>query len=141
MLSGPDDFTGRLAAYVALAQSGAHVVALARTVGAPGASTFIGVERIADFLVWLGESGHGGVFNAGTDDPLTALDLHEIVCAALGREAKTSPVQPEEALTPFDFPARHAMSNRRARELGFDFGTVRERIPDLVRAHADGRGR
>jgi nucleoside-diphosphate-sugar epimerase len=133
VLSGPDDFTGRLAAYVDLARSSAPLHHSA----APGESTFLTVEGIVDFLCWLGETGHGGVFNAGTDDPLTALDLYQVVCSTLGREPRTLAAEPGQELTPFDYAARHTLQNGRARDFGFSFGRIRDRIPGLVRAHID----
>lgn len=131
VLSGPDDFTGRLADYVtrALARSTLHHSA------DPGPSSFITVETIVDFLIWLGDHGFTGAFNAAADDPLTVLDLQHIVSSSLGNPVVTSDTAEGLALTPFDFPARHSMDTRRARELGFDFGTITERIPDLVREH------
>jgi nucleoside-diphosphate-sugar epimerase len=131
VLSGPDDFTGRLADYVgrAIAKGTLHHSP------APGPSSFLTVDMIVDFLLWLGESRHGGVFNAAADEALSAIDLQRIVCAAIGNDVAMVPAAAGAALTPFDFPARHSMDTRRARSLGFEFGTIRERIPDLVRAH------
>lgn len=131
VLSGPDDFTGRLADYVERAGANGTL----HHSPAPGLSSFLTVDTIVDFLVWLGESGHGGVFNAAADEPLSVLDLQRIVSAAIGKDVALVAADAGEALTPFDFPARHSMDTRRARELGFDFGTISDRIPDLVRAH------
>lgn len=132
VLSGPDDFTGRLADYVSRAQRGDAL----RHSAAPGASSFTDRDGIADFLVWLGQREETGVFNGCCDDPLSAIDVHSVICSTLGQRFQAVRANHGETLSPFDFPARHAMSNARAKSLGFNFGQVRDRLPDLIRQHA-----
>jgi nucleoside-diphosphate-sugar epimerase len=134
VLSGPDDFTGRLADYVGRARSHGTLYHSP----SPGPSSFITSDRIAEFLHWIGEHGHTGVFNAAADETLTAIDLQHVVSSTIGNAVATLPAAEGAVLSPFDFPAPHAMSTKRAREHGFHFGTIRDRIPDLVRAHVAG---
>ena len=132
VLSGPDDFTGRLADYVGRVPRDEPL----RHSADPGPSSFIDRDSIADFLVWLGDRQESGPFNAASSDPLTAIDLHSIISSELGREFRAGVAAAGEALSPFDFPARHAMSNQRATSVGFDFGRVGDRLPHLIRQHA-----
>lgn len=131
VLSGLDDFTGRLADYADRGQRGGTL----RHSPVPGPSSFIDRDTIANFLVWLGEREETGAFNAGCDDSLSAIDLHAIACATFGQDVRTASADDDETLTPFDFPARHIMSNARAKRLGFSFGSARDRLPDLVQLH------
>lgn len=131
VLSGSCDFTRRLADYVDRAQRGEAL----RHSPAPGASSFIERDAIADFMLWIGQRDETGAFNAAADDTLTAIDFHSIACSILGQEPRTARADEGEALTPFDFLARHAMSNQGARGLGYSFGTVRDGLPDLMHVH------
>jgi nucleoside-diphosphate-sugar epimerase len=131
VLSGPDDFTGRLLDYVQRARQSRTLCHSSN----PGPTSFIDRDGIADFLLWLGDRQETGAFNAATDDALTAVDLQKIACASLGTQFIGAIASDGEALTPFDFPAPHSMSNRRAHGLGYRFGKIADRLPALIGEH------
>ena len=63
VLGGADDFTGRLAAHVRLAQSGTPLTCASTA----GTSWFIDADSIADFLRWVGQQTFTGAVNASCE--------------------------------------------------------------------------
>lgn len=120
VLSGPDDFTGRLQSYVRRVRAGQplwHAATLGR-------SSFISGQGIADFLLWLGRSALLGPANAAAHGALSSLDLHQRAAQVLALPADARPVhsavRPGE-LSAFDFPARFEMDTTRAESFGHFF--------------------
>ena len=136
VLSGPDDFTGRLAGYVARVRRGEVL----RHSQPPGASSFIHAQGIADFLRWAGEAGFTGPINAADTGALSALDLHRRVGAVLGRPVRCEPVpgaHPPAALSAFDFATPYVLDTTRARALGYRFAHTDDWLDAQIRLHAD----
>lgn len=135
VLAGPEDFTGRLQAYVrrVLARQPLWHAA------ASGRSSFISVQGIADFLLWLGRSPVLGPVNAASHGTLSALDLHQRSAQVLALPADARPVSgvllPGE-LSAFDFPSRYEMDTIRAESLGHRFDHSSQWLDDLLRLHA-----
>lgn len=115
---GGDDFTGRLAYYVALAQSGQALL----YANAKAATSFIGAEEASDFLAWSGTQDFLGPVNAADSGALSALDLHRRVGAVLGERVRALPLTTQAGLSPFDYPFPYVMDTARAASLGYRFG-------------------
>jgi nucleoside-diphosphate-sugar epimerase len=117
---GGDDFTGRLAYYVALAQSGQALLYAKAT----AASSFISAHAASDFLLWTGMQDFLGPVNAADDGTLSALDLHRRVGAVLGEKVRALPLTTQAGLSPFDYPFPFVMDTTRAACLGYRFGAT-----------------
>lgn len=137
VLGGSDDFTGRLAHYVAWAKTGQP---LPHTVNG-GASSFMDADGITDFLCWVGGADSAlGPINAASDDSLTASDIYRHVCTQLGVRYELAPVRESSAasfLSPFDYRGSHRMDMHKARHLGYKFQNTKQWLGNLIRQHAD----
>lgn len=134
VLSGPDDFTGRLAHYVDMVRLGAPL----RYANAAAGTSFLTAPQIAEFLVWAGMQSFTGPINAAADGPVSAFDLYHRTALVLDAGANALPaVQPAApgVLSPFDYPQPFAMDTGRAASLGFRFGHHDEWLDDLIRQH------
>ncbi|WP_328535275.1 NAD-dependent epimerase/dehydratase family protein [Streptomyces sp. NBC_00344] len=125
---GAQEFTGRLAHYAAhIARGGAITV---HTRALP--TVFIHYEELADLLLWATTADFTGPINACSDGPLDVHDLAEIIAAQAGREPVYRTVPAGEEASPFSFDRHYAMSNARAKELGFSFSRATEWLPGAV---------
>lgn len=137
VLGGPEDFTGRLAAYVqqVLAQE-----PLRHSIQ-PGRSSFINADGIAEFLCWVGAQDFVGPVNAACTGDMSALDLYQHVALALHKTVAPIAVagsQLNSTLSPFDYTGMHAMDPGRAQALGYRFADNGTYLDGLIRQHAAG---
>lgn len=135
VLAGPEDFTGRLAHYVAGVLAGKPLRHSARA----GQSSFISAAGIGDFLCWVGEGEFHGPVNAAGLGRYSAVELHRRAAAVLQRPAFEVPVfeplGPAE-LSPFDFPAPYVLDTSRAHALGWSPEPGDAWLDVLIRRHA-----
>jgi nucleoside-diphosphate-sugar epimerase len=134
VLAGPEDFTGRLAHYVELARQNAPL----RYSNAAAASSFLSVQAISDFLVWVGAREFTGPVNAACDGGLSAFDIYHRVGMALDAPANALPVSqvaPAGELSPFDYAFPFMMDTSRAAGLGYQFGHSDEWLDHVIRQH------
>ncbi|KUO09489.1 NAD-dependent epimerase/dehydratase family protein [Streptomyces sp. DSM 15324] len=126
---GAQEFTGRLAHYVEHVTRGTEI-----TVHAGALPTvFIHHEELADLLLWAaGASDLTGPVNASSDGPLTAYDLSAVIAAQVGREPVYRRVGAGEPASPFSYDRYYAMSNARAKDLGFSFSHTTDWLPCAV---------
>jgi nucleoside-diphosphate-sugar epimerase len=117
---GGDDFTGRLAYYVALAQSDQALL----YANAKAASSFISADAASAFLLWTGTQDFLGPVNAADSGALSALDLHRRVGAVLGEKVRALPLTTQAGLSPFDYPFPFVLDTARAGSLGYRFGAT-----------------
>ncbi|GAQ66783.1 NAD-dependent epimerase/dehydratase family protein [Streptomyces scabiei] len=125
---GAREFTGRLAHYTGHVTRGEEITVHAKALP----TVFIHYEELADLLVWATAADFTGPVNACSDDPLDVHDLAEIVAAQAGREAVYRTVPAGEDASPFSFDRHYAMSNARAKQLGFSFSRTTDWLPDAV---------
>ncbi|MFD6190452.1 NAD-dependent epimerase/dehydratase family protein [Streptomyces sp. NPDC060275] len=135
---GAAEFTGRLAHYTEHISRGTPV-----TVHAGAMPTvFIHYEELAELLRWAATlTDATGPVNACSDGLLDVYGLGAVVAARAGREARYRSVAVGEPASPFSFDRHYAMSNARAKELGFSFSRTTDWLPDAVTealAAADG---
>lgn len=131
VLGAGDDFTGRLAHYVKLAQSDQALL----YTNANAVTSFLAPEAIADFLAWTGTQDFLGPVNAACNGALSALDLHRRVGMVLGEKVRALPLSTQAALSPFDYPHPYEMETARARSLGYRFGHVDGWLDLLIHQH------
>jgi nucleoside-diphosphate-sugar epimerase len=117
---GGDDFTGRLAYYVALAQSDQALL----YANAAAATSFISADAASDFLLWTGMQDFVGPVNAADRGALSALELHRRVGAVLGQKVRALPLTTQAGLSPFDYPFPYVMDTERAACLGYRLGAT-----------------
>ncbi|MFE1803256.1 NAD-dependent epimerase/dehydratase family protein [Streptomyces sp. NPDC059517] len=128
VLGGGDDFTGRLAHYVERIRSGEPVVVPA--VDRP--ATYIHVDEIAEFLVWVAGQGFTGPVNAASHGVLGAEELCAVVGAGVSGGEVVLRVSESGPFSPLSFSRAYGMDNARATRLGFTFGEVRTWLPHAV---------
>jgi nucleoside-diphosphate-sugar epimerase len=125
---GALEFTGRLAHYVERVAAGRPVLVHASALP----TVFIQYEELADVLVWAALAEFTGPVNANSDG---LLDVHDLLAEVAGRTGRAPVVQEVaagEPASPFSFDRAYAMSNARAKELGFAFGRTKEWLPTAV---------
>ncbi len=134
VLSGPEDFTGRLAWYVDLVRQNAPL----RYASTSGASSFISAQGVTEFMAWVGMQQFHGPVNAAAGGDLSAVDLYQRVGQLLDAPVRatpaTQPSRPGE-LSPFDYAAPYLLNTSRALELGYRFGHSDEWLDDLILRH------
>ncbi|MGX4734100.1 NAD-dependent epimerase/dehydratase family protein [Kitasatospora griseola] len=125
---GAREFTGRLAHYVERIAEGRAVDVHAEALP----TVFIHCRELAELLVWAAVAEFTGPVNACSDGPLDVHGLAAIVAEGVGREPvlRTVPVGGEAS--PFSFDRHYAMSNARAKKLGFAFSRTTDWLPGAV---------
>ncbi|MFI6088433.1 NAD-dependent epimerase/dehydratase family protein [Streptomyces sp. NPDC051218] len=142
---GPQEFTGRLAHYIERISRGTQI-----TVHADALPTvFIHYQELADLLLWAATAtDFTGPLNACSDGPLDVRALSALIAAQVGTEALYRTVGAGvdvaagagagvgvgvgEQASPFSFDRHYAMSNARAKELGFRFSDTAQWLPAAV---------
>ncbi|MER6318501.1 NAD-dependent epimerase/dehydratase family protein [Streptomyces sp. NPDC001581] len=125
---GVQEFTGRLAHYVGRIGTGEEVTVHAQALP----TVFIHYEELADLLLWAATAEFTGPVNACSDGPLDVRDLGAVIAAQAGREPVYRVVGAGEEASPFSFDRHYAMSNARAKELGFSFSRTADWLPGAV---------
>ncbi|GHG40860.1 epimerase [Streptomyces capoamus] len=125
---GARDFTGRLAHYAARITRGEEITVHAKALP----TAFIHYEELADLLVWATAADFTGPVNACSDGPLDVHDLAEAVAAQAGRKAVHRTVPAGAEASPFSFDRHYAMSNARAKALGFSFSRTTDWLPGAI---------
>ncbi|WP_280718670.1 NAD-dependent epimerase/dehydratase family protein [Kitasatospora sp. MAP5-34] len=126
---GAQEFTGRLAHYARRITRGEEITVHAK----PLPTVFIHYAELADLLMWAAVTGDfTGPVNACSDGPLDVRDLAAIVAAQTGREPVYRTVAGGEEVSAFSFDRHYAMSNARAKDLGFSFSRATDWLPGAV---------
>ncbi|MFG2281903.1 NAD-dependent epimerase/dehydratase family protein [Streptomyces asoensis] len=125
---GAQEFTGRLAHYAGLIARSEEITVHEKALP----TVFIHYEELADLLVWAAAADFTGPVNACSDGLLDVYDLAEIVATPVGREAVYRSVPAGEKASPFSFDRHYAMSNARAKALGFSFSRTTDWLPGAV---------
>jgi nucleoside-diphosphate-sugar epimerase len=125
---GAQEFTGRLAHYAGRITRGEEITVHANALP----TVFIHYQELADLLLWAAAADFTGAVNACSDGPLDVHGLAEIVAAQAGREAVHRTVPAGEKASPFSFDRHYAMSNTRAKALGFSFSRATDWLPGAV---------
>lgn len=123
---GALEFTGRLAHYTDRLTTGAEIVVHARELP----TVFIHYEELADLLLWAAtDTGFTGPLNACSDGLLDVRDIAEALAAETGRRPVYRTAAEGEPAGPFSFDRYYAMSNTRAKALGFVFSHAADWLP------------
>lgn len=125
---GAQEFTGRLAHYAERIRQGEEITVHAKALP----TVFIHYEELADLLLWAATADFTGPVNACSDGPLDVHDLAAVIATQVGREPVRRTVPAGEEASPFSFDRHYAMSNARAKELGFSFAHTTEWLPGAV---------
>ncbi|MET7382118.1 NAD-dependent epimerase/dehydratase family protein [Streptomyces sp. NPDC005526] len=126
---GAGEFTGRLAHYVEHVTQGRGITVHAE----PLPTVFIHYEELAELLLWAATgTDFTGPVNACSDGPLDVHDLSAVIAAQTGREPLYRTVEGGETASPFSFDRHYAMSNSRAKALGFSFSHTADWLPGAV---------
>ncbi|MFE3638048.1 NAD-dependent epimerase/dehydratase family protein [Streptomyces sp. NPDC059168] len=125
---GAQEFTGRLAHYTERITRGEEI-----TVHAHAQPTvFIHYEELASLLLWATAEDFTGPLNACSDGPLDVGDLSTIVAAQVGRTPVYRTIPAGGQASPFSFDRHYAMSNARAKKLGFALSRTTDWLPGAV---------
>jgi nucleoside-diphosphate-sugar epimerase len=125
---GAQEFTGRLAHYAGRITKGEEITVHAKALP----TVFIHYEELADLLLWATTADFTGPVNACSDGPLDVHDLVAIIATQAGREPTCRTVPAGEEASAFSFDRHYAMSNARAKELGFSFSRTTDWLPCAV---------
>lgn len=126
---GAREFTGRLAHYVERIARGQEVVVHDGALP----SVFIHYEEMAELMVWAAAAADfTGPLNACSDGTLDVWALGAAIAAQVGREPVYKVVPSGEEASPFSFERHFAMSNARAKGLGFSFSHIADWLPGAI---------
>lgn len=126
---GLQEFTGRLAHYIEHITKGTPITVHDQALP----TVFIHYRELADLLVWAATAtDFTGPLNACSDGPLDARALSAVIAAQAGTQALYRSVSVGESASPFSFDRHYAMSNTRAKELGFCFSHTARWLPGAV---------
>ncbi|MEU4728310.1 NAD-dependent epimerase/dehydratase family protein [Streptomyces sp. NPDC023588] len=125
---GAQEFTGRLAHYVERLARGEEIAVHAQALP----TAFIHYEELADLLLWAAAAEFTGPVNACSDGPLDVYGLASLIAAQAGREPVYRVVRAGGEASPFSFDRHYAMSNARAKGLGFPFSRSTDWLPGAV---------
>ncbi|MER7792921.1 NAD-dependent epimerase/dehydratase family protein [Streptomyces sp. NPDC097640] len=125
---GAQEFTGRLAHYVGRITRGEEITVHAQVLP----TVFIHYEELAELLLWATTADFTGPVNACSDGQLDVHGLAAITATQVGREAVYRTVVAGEPASPFSFDRHYAMSNARAKALGFSFSHTTDWLPGAV---------
>ncbi|MEU6450726.1 NAD-dependent epimerase/dehydratase family protein [Streptomyces sp. NPDC046979] len=126
---GAAEFTGRLQHYTERITRGAKITVHAEALP----TVFVHYEELADLLEWAAtRTDATGPVNACSDGLLDVHGLGAVIAAQTGRKAVYRRVAAGEPASPFSFDRHYAMSNARARELGFTFSHITDWLPGAV---------
>ncbi|MEV0116845.1 NAD-dependent epimerase/dehydratase family protein [Streptomyces sp. NPDC050844] len=126
---GVQEFTGRLAHYIERIGQGTEIAVHAEALP----TVFIHYEELADLLLWATTAtDFTGPVNACSDELLDVRGLAAVIAAQTGREPVYRTIAAGEAASPFSFDRHYAMSNTRAKELGFSFSRTTDWLPSAV---------
>lgn len=125
---GAQEFTGRLAHYVERVTAGDEITVHAKALP----TVFIHYQELADVLLWATTADFTGPVNACSDGPLDVHQLAAIIGTQAGRKPVLRTVAADEEASPFSFDRHYAMSNARAKALGFSFGHTGDWLPGAV---------
>ncbi|MFC8125585.1 NAD-dependent epimerase/dehydratase family protein [Streptomyces sp. NPDC057302] len=126
---GAQEFTGRLAHYVERIGQGAEIAVHAKALP----TVFIHYEELADLLLWAATAtDFTGPVNACSDGLLDVRALAAVIAARTGREPVYRTSTAGATASPFSFDRHYAMSNSRAKELGFTFSRTTDWLPAAV---------
>ncbi|GLW50249.1 epimerase [Streptomyces sp. NBRC 14336] len=125
---GALEFTGRLAHYAGRVTRGEEITVHAKALP----TVFIHYEELAELLLWAAAADFTGPVNACSDGPLDVYDLAGIVVTQAGSDAVYRIVPEGEEASPFSFDRHYAMSNARAKALGFLFSRTTDWLPGAV---------
>ncbi|MEU0599831.1 NAD-dependent epimerase/dehydratase family protein [Streptomyces sp. NPDC006393] len=125
---GAQEFTGRMAYYAGRISRGEEITVHAEALP----TVFIHHEELAELLLWVTTADFTGPVNACSDGPLDVYGLATIIATQVGREAVYRTVPAGEEASAFSFDRHYAMSNARAKQLGFPFSRTVDWLPGAV---------
>lgn len=126
---GTAEFTGRLAHYLKRITYGREITVHAQALP----TVFIHYQELADLLAWAATATNAtGPVNACSDGPLDVYNLSAMIAAQAGRKPVYRSVAAGEPASPFSFDRHYAMSNARAKDLGFSFSHTTDWLPGAI---------
>ncbi|WP_217131464.1 NAD-dependent epimerase/dehydratase family protein [Streptomyces sp. AC558_RSS880] len=126
---GAAEFTGRLRHYTERITHGTEITVHAEALP----TVFVHYEELAELLRWAATlTDATGPVNACSDGPLDVYGLGAVIAVQAGREAAYRSVAAGEPASPFSFDRHYAMSNARAKGLGFSFSRTTDWLPGVV---------
>lgn len=126
---GAQEFTGRLAHYLDRIGSGAPIAVHAKAMP----TVFIHYRELANLLVWAAvDTDFTGPVNACSDGLLDVHDFATAVAVPTGRRPVYRTVECGELASPFSTDVHYAMSNARAKRLGFVFSHTADWLPGVA---------
>ncbi|MFD9543192.1 NAD-dependent epimerase/dehydratase family protein [Streptomyces sp. NPDC060022] len=126
---GAQEFTGRLAHYTERIRRGEEIAVHAKSLP----TVFIHYQELAGLLLWAATAADfTGPVNACSDGMLDVRELTAVVAAQTGREPVYRTAAAGGTASPFSFDRHYAMSNTRAKRLGFTFSRIADWLPGAV---------
>lgn len=140
VLAGPEDFTGRLAAYIERASQ--HSSAVQEQ--SMRSSSFLNIEEISRFLLWIGQQSITGAINAACAGSLSSHDIYQAIFNLTGSLPSVSNRDSIQRVrlgqNPFDYPFPYEMETSLARKNGYEFSHIRDWLGNVIGEHLQQKG-
>jgi len=125
---GVNDYTQRLKFHTDKVTSGQEIY----FPNPDAAMGFIDEKEAGQFIAWAGVEGIEGPVNACADGIIALSELLELIEKSAGKSAQLAIEQNDENASPYGIESFWAMSNDKAKNLGFHFSNLHEWMPSLI---------
>ncbi|TRZ38955.1 NAD-dependent epimerase/dehydratase family protein [Niallia circulans] len=126
---GVNDYTQRLKFHTDKVASGREIY----FPNLNAAMGFVDEKEAGHFIAWTGVEGVEGPVNACADGIITIAELLELIEKSAGKTAQLAIEKNEENASPYGIESFWAMSNDKAKSLGFHFSNLYEWLPRLIK--------
>lgn len=114
---GVDDYTDRLNYYINKIRDEETIFLKDKYINL----TFISSDDAAEFLFWIGNQDFSGPINACSDQSVTLVEMLSYIAGKLDKKLSVEIVDENQKASPYCFGGDYALSNAKAKSLGFQF--------------------
>ncbi|MFD0049682.1 NAD-dependent epimerase/dehydratase family protein [Actinomycetes bacterium NPDC127524] len=128
IVQGMNDYTNRLTFHIDRIEAGKEIYFS----NPEAAISFITEEEAGGFLCWAANAGIEGPINAASNGLLTLREMLGLIENETGKSFILANEKNQDNESPYNLPVTWVMSNKKAKELGFEFTDVNEWLPRLI---------
>lgn len=93
---------------------------------------FIDEKEAGEFIAWISSSDFDGPINACANGVISIKELISLIEKTTGKKAKLATEKAEGNVSPYSIASFWAMSNEKAKKLGYSFTELQQWLPPLI---------